>query len=239
MQRIHAPVDEPTLAQIEKEVKRKGLSSRAQWLCSAIDYYLRLGGADPGQMLQEMEQLRSTNQRLQEEIQFLKDASIDAEQLRSKLAQMEAHEAQAKEQLQQALTDAAKYTGREEELDRLKTQYNQSLTEATQRWEEQKSLKTEIIRQKKDLDAAQATIQHLQADLLNKQTEIDRIADLREELATAKTDRDRLQEAMRVRDDDVAWLRGHVAQLTQQLALPPSEEEAKKKGWTWRFWKRG
>jgi hypothetical protein len=32
---------------------------------------------------------------------------------------------------------------------------------------------------------------------------------------------------------------GHVAQLTQsisQLALPPSQEEAKKKGW-WQFWK--
>jgi hypothetical protein len=41
---------------------------------------------------------------------------------------------------------------------------------------------------------------------------------------------------MEARDDDVAWLRGHVAQLTQQLALPPSEKEAKKKGW-WQFWK--
>ena len=49
---------------------------------------------------------------------------------------------------------------------------------------------------------------------------------------------DRLQEALKVRDEDVA-LRGHISQLTQtvnQLSLPPSEEESKKKGW-WQFWK--
>jgi hypothetical protein len=45
--------------------------------------------------------------------------------------------------------------------------------------------------------------------------------------------------AMIMKDDDIAWLRGHVAQLTQtvsQLSLPPSQEEAKKRGW-WQFWK--
>jgi hypothetical protein len=74
----------------------------------------------------------------------------------------------------------------------------------------------------------------LQNELLNKQAEVDQITALREVLAAAKADRERLLEAMRVRDDDVAWLRGHVAQLTQQLALPPSQEEIKKKGW-WPF----
>jgi hypothetical protein len=49
---------------------------------------------------------------------------------------------------------------------------------------------------------------------------------------------DRLQEALKVRDDDVAWPHSHVAQLTQQLALTPSQEEAQKKGW-WQFWKWG
>ena len=59
-----------------------------------------------------------------------------------------------------------------------------------------------------------------------------------ENSSTFRAEKDKLQEAMRVRDDDVAWLRGHVAQLTQQLALPPSQEEAKTKHW-WRFWRRG
>jgi len=35
---------------------------------------------------------------------------------------------------------------------------------------------------------------------------------------------------------NVAWLRSHVAQLTQQLALPPSHEELKAKKW-YQFWK--
>jgi len=39
--------------------------------------------------------------------------------------------------------------------------------------------------------------------------------------------------------DEVAFLRGDVAQLTQsisQLSLKPGDEEIRKKGW-WKFWK--
>jgi hypothetical protein len=46
-----------------------------------------------------------------------------------------------------------------------------------------------------------------------------------------------LREAARVKDDEVAFLRSHVAQLTQsisQFALKPGKEEIKKKGW-WHF----
>jgi FtsZ-binding cell division protein ZapB len=75
MQRIHAPVDALTLAQIEVEVKKKGLSSRAQWLCFAIDYYLRLRGADPSEMVQEMAQLRTTIESLRRENQQLKEVA--------------------------------------------------------------------------------------------------------------------------------------------------------------------
>ena len=54
MQRIHAPFDEPTLEQIDKEVEKSG-SSRAQWLSSAIGSYLRLleltKGADPVELV--------------------------------------------------------------------------------------------------------------------------------------------------------------------------------------------
>ena len=60
MQRIHAPFDEPTLAQIDLEVKKSGVS-RAQWLSSAIGAYLRLlelsKGADPAEMAQDVAQL--------------------------------------------------------------------------------------------------------------------------------------------------------------------------------------
>ena len=139
----------------------------------------------------------------------------------------------ALEKAQKSQRDAEQY---KDEFDQLKTRYDQSLSDATQRGEELKSIRSENTKLKKDFEAAQATIQRLQGELLTKQEEVDRIAALREELATTKNNRDRLQEALKVRDEDVAWLRSHVAQLTQQLALPPSQEEARAKSW-WQFWR--
>jgi len=45
--------------------------------------------------------------------------------------------------------------------------------------------------------------------------------------------------AFKSQQADIDFLRGHVAQLTQsisQLALPPSQEEARAKSW-WQFWR--
>ena len=93
MQRIYAPVDDPTLDQIDQDVKEKDIS-RAQWVSTAIDTYLQLAGsnsgADPSKLQQEMTQLRTDNERLWKELQYLKkaerDARIDAEQLRSEIS---------------------------------------------------------------------------------------------------------------------------------------------------------
>jgi chromosome segregation ATPase len=62
---------------------------------------------------------------------------------------------------------------------------------------------------------------------------------LRDELEKARQEATKYEMAFKSQQADIDFLRGHVAQLTQtvsQLALPPSQEEAKKKGW-WRFWK--
>jgi len=48
-----------------------------------------------------------------------------------------------------------------------------------------------------------------------------------------------VREAFKAKEDEVSFFCGHVAQLTQsmtQLALPPSQEEAKAKHW-YQFWK--
>ena len=61
----------------------------------------------------------------------------------------------------------------------------------------------------------------------------------REELEKARSEATKYEMAFKSQQSDIEFLRGHVGQLTQQisvLALPPSEEEAKKKGW-WQFWK--
>ena len=89
MQRIHAPFDEPTLAQIDREVE-KSRGSRAQWLSSAISAYLRLlelsKGADPSEMILEQAQLRTTNESMWKENQQLKRAE---ERAREDVAQIE------------------------------------------------------------------------------------------------------------------------------------------------------
>ena len=49
-----------------------------------------------------------------------------------------------------------------------------------------------------------------------------------------------MEATLKAKEDEISFLRGHVAQLTQsisQLSLKPGDEEIKRKGWSWRFWK--
>ena len=48
------------------------------------------------------------------------------------------------------------------------------------------------------------------------------------------------QDTIRQKDQEIAFLHSHIAQLTQsigQIALKPGEEESKKKGWWRKFWR--
>ena len=112
MQRIHAPFDEPTLEQIDKEVEKSD-SSRAQWLSSAIGSYLRLleltKGADPVELISEMRQLRLNNESLWKENQQLKRAEEkareDVAQSGRKLSALEDHNATTIKELETARSD--------------------------------------------------------------------------------------------------------------------------------------
>jgi len=156
----------------------------------------------------------------------------ELDQLRIELDQANSELGRVKREMDQA-------SDLKTELEQLKAKYNQSTTEISQRWEETKILKKELDKLKKDLDEARSVNQKLKDDLLKRQSETDLLAATREELIAATTARDKLQEALKVRDDEIAFLRAHVAQLTQsisQLSLKPGEEEIKKRGW-WQFWR--
>jgi chromosome segregation ATPase len=172
MQRIHAPFDEPTLAQIDREVEKKG-GSRAQWLSSAIGAYLHLlelsKGADPSEMIRELAQLRTTNESMWKENQQLKRAE---ERAREEVAQTKRNQGSLEEQIASTLTELEK---------------------------------------------------------------------ARSDMILMEHDKAHYQDTITQKDQQIAFLQAHIAQLTQsisQLALPPSQEEAKKKGW-WQFWRRG
>lgn len=166
MPRIYAPVDEATLEKVDKDAEEKSIS-RAQWVSTAIESYLHLGGANPEEMRRELMQLRTEKEQTWREITHLKRTEEKARE------------------------------------------------EATQ--------------SKARADKLQAELEQANKDM----------AGMREELAGVRVEADKLKEAMKVKDDEVSFLRGHVAQLTQsisQLSLKPGDEEIKKKGW-WRFWR--
>ena len=171
MQRIHAPFDEPTLAQIDQEVKKSGVS-RAQWLSSAIGSYLRLleltKGSDPAEMIQEMAQLRTTNESMWKENQQLKRA-----------------EERAREEVAQC--------GRK--------------------------------------------LSELEDQIASTNIELEKA---RSDMILMEHDQAHYQDSIKQKDEMIAFLQAHIAQLTQsisQLSLKPGDEEIKKKGW-WRFWRR-
>jgi len=208
--RIYAPLDDPAVDELDQMAKKNGIS-RAQLIINAIDAYLH----QPEPSTEELDQLR-----------------IKLDQANSELDRVKREWDQARINLDQA-------SDLRTELEQLKAKYNQSTTEISQRWEETKILKKELDKLKKDLDEARSVNQKLKDDLLKRQSETDLLAATREELIAATTARDKLQEALKVRDDEISFLRSHVAQLTQsisQLSLKPGEEEAKRKGW-WQFWK--
>ena len=114
--------------------------------------------------------------------------------------------------------------------------------------ETQKSLgskETELFQQSKKALSMDKQIEELGRKLSTKEEEgrkqEERILTLENQLSEALKAKDQMNTSLQARTDEINFLRGHVSQLTQTLdkltpALPPSQEEAKKKGW-WKFWK--
>ena len=109
-------------------------------------------------------------------------------------------------------------------------------TDKEESWRQITHLKRTEEKSRAEATQAQARADKLQVDLEQANKDL---AGVREEMAGAKVETDKLREAMNLKSDEIAFLRGHVAQLTQsisQFALKPGEEEIKKKGW-WKFWR--
>jgi len=92
MSRIYAPVDEPTLEQIDQDAKEKGIS-RAQWVSTAIESILHQEGGNIENLRLELEQARTEREETWRELVQLRrtqeQSSTDIEQLRSKLTKLQ------------------------------------------------------------------------------------------------------------------------------------------------------
>jgi chromosome segregation ATPase len=250
MPRFSVTLDDSVLNQVDSNARKRRLS-RTSYIATAIESSLNQSGSELQSRLHQCEsdlnqrdsELNQTRQsivelenklmnQIAEKDKIIESITKELNQAMNQKSSVDTEAAQLKLQIEQA-------ADLKNDFDQLKMRYDQSLSDATQRWEETKALKSEITKLKKQLEESQATIQHLKDDLLRRQSETDQLGKTREELVAATTARDKLQEALKVRDDDIAFLRGHLSQLSDKLpkSLPPSEEEAKRKGW-WQFWRR-
>lgn len=213
MQRIHAPFDEPTLAQIDQEVEKKGIS-RAQWLSSAIGAYLRLleltKGADPAQMIQEVAQLRITIESLQS----------DNDRLKDEVQRLNISEESARKDAAQIAPEMAQLRSTHESL-----------------WRENQKLKKSEESAREDAVQVRRRLGALEDQIASAKEELEKS---RSDMILLQHDQVHFQDTIKQKDEMISFLQAHIAQLTQsisQLSLKPGDEEIRKKGWSWRFWK--
>lgn len=121
------------------------------------------------------------------------------------------------------------------ELDQAIKDRDQARSEADQRWKEANQIKSELNQVKRDLEAGRSREDLLRSEVDKVRSEKDQATS---EAVGLRRDLEHHKDTLRLKDDEIAFLRAHLSQLSEKItpALPPSQEEAKKKGW-WRFWK--
>ena len=121
------------------------------------------------------------------------------------------------------------------EFDQAIKDRDQARSESDQRWKENNQLKSELNQAKRELEAERSQKDQLRSEVEQARSEKDQASI---EAVGLRRDLEHYKETLQLKDDEIAFLRGHLSQLSEKItpALPPSQEEAKKKGW-WKFWK--
>jgi chromosome segregation ATPase len=122
------------------------------------------------------------------------------------------------------------------DLESLRRELDQARTEREQTWRESVQLRRNEEQLSTEAVQLRSKVSKLQDKTEQEHTDFTRC---KEELERCKIGNEKVLEAMKLKDDEISFLRAHISQLTQsisQLALKPGDEEIKKKGW-WRFWK--
>jgi uncharacterized protein (DUF3084 family) len=104
-----------------------------------------------------------------------------------------------------------------------------------QRWKENNQIKSELNQAKRDLEAGRSREDLLRSEVDKSRSEKDQASS---EAVGLHRDLEHFKETLRLKDDEINFLRGHLSQLSEKITpqLPPSQEEARTKGW-WQFWK--
>lgn len=233
MPRITVDVSDAVLSKIDAEAEQQRVS-RSKWAASAIDAYLKK--KDLGNDA-KVHQLEARVMQLQQELDA-KNTEKDTHRSDAdvqRVHQLETQVMQLQTQLDAKTSDLEAQTAdllvKEEELKRLKT-------DSELKWRETSQLRSEISQAKRELESTRSKVEKLQTELDTKRTEAEQA---HIETETLRRDQDHYKDTLAIKDKQIGFLEGHVAQLTQsisQLSLKPGDEEIKKKHW-WQFLRRG
>ena len=126
--------------------------------------------------------------------------------------------------------------GDQSELASTKANLDKAREDLDKRYSEITTLRAEITALKADLEKTRSAYEKVMITNQELQQSADQA---RGEAEALRRDQDHYKDTLANRDKQIGFLEGHVSQLTQsisQLALPPSQEEARAKSW-WQFWR--
>jgi chromosome segregation ATPase len=119
------------------------------------------------------------------------------------------------------------------QLDLIIKEKDQLRSEQDLKWKENQQMRSELNQVKRELETAKSREDRLRSERDLARSSKDQVSS---EVEGLRKDLEHFKDTLRLKDDEISFLRGHLSQISEKLpkALPPSEEEAK--GW-WRFWK--
>lgn len=233
-------VPDSTMEAIDAETKRLGVN-RSHFVAEAIDFFIGSG-----------RNLKNDINKLNDE---LMKKTEEADSLSKKVLQLEQRIPTIESQSRMKDYDINRLR---EELDK-KTSESKTLSEKVLQLEERiptiekrlaeaknelNSKSGEVFQKDKKIHTLENQITERDKEIKSKISELGllnaQFAQIKDQLNDAERLKEKLGSALQAKEEEVAFLRGHIAQLTQsisQLSLKPGEEEIKKKGW-WQFWRR-
>jgi chromosome segregation ATPase len=121
------------------------------------------------------------------------------------------------------------------QLDLIIKEKDQLRSEQDLKWKETQQIRSELYQAKRELEAARSMEDQLRSERDLARSSEDQVSS---EVEGLRKDLEHFKDALRLKDDEISFLRGHLSQISEKLpkSLPPSQEEAKKKGW-WQFWR--
>jgi chromosome segregation ATPase len=240
MQRVYAVVREEIVHRVDDRAKVMGIT-RSQWIGKAIDAFLHPSGDDkiaPGDGMITHEVTISQAQEskpttIGDHLQGDDKITQGDDQIILGDNKVTQEVTILKARLDESIAEVDHLKGdllvKEDHLLKLKT-------DVELKWRETMQLRAEISQARRELEGTKARAMQLQAELDKRRDEAE---EARSQADALQKDLSHFQDTVSMKDKQIGFLEGHIAQLTQsisQLSLKPGEEEIKKKGW-WQFWK--